>query len=548
MLTKHRRQTRLLVLIAVELLGAAVILWWLLSPADHGQRVGVSAAAETPATLTDVIRQWVTDRPGELTAAGSSTADLTVGWHRAPGAYPLAEIVLVPVVPFASLRDGVTDGELRRVWLGHPRARDTVSRLLLSAETAAAVESFFGPRRAEAAVTVVPAADLPERLVQSSPEQGGVGRLEPSALALVPFHQLEPRLKALPVDGLSALDRGLDLRRYPLLARVWANGPRRWERALAVEIRERGLATNRRLDRLTVLAMTGVTALARGVALQIEARDDYAWPARGVADLLSSADLTHVSHEVSFVPGCRAQSRTEAFCAKPEYLETLRLVGADLVELTGNHNLDFGPEYALQSLDLYAQAQMHTFGGGQDAAQARQPVVIRHNGNCLAFLGYNGFGPDYAWATEDSPGAARFSLEAVQADLAEARPQADVIFVSVQYTETYSMAPLRIQVADFQAVVRAGADVVTGSQAHQPQAVEFYDGGLILYGLGNLVFDQTWSALTRQSLIARHLIYDGRLIGTQLIPTIMEEDCQPHPAKAGEREAILKTVFAASGW
>jgi hypothetical protein len=539
-LTRDRRRTRLLVLIAVELLGAAVVLWWLLSPGDNRQLVGVSVAAEIPATLTDAIRHWVTDRPGELTSAGPSIADLTVGWHRAAGAYPLVAVVLVPVAPFASLRDDVAAGELRRAWLGQPRPRDTVSHLLVSPQTAAALEPLFGPRRAEASVTVVPAAELPDRLVHISPELGGMG--------LVPFDRLEPRLKALSVDGLSALDRDLDLRRYPLLARVWVNGPRRWERALAAEIGEQGLATNRRLDRLTVLAMTGVTALARGVALQIEAREDYAWPARGVADLLSSADLTHVSHEVSFVPGCRVQTTTQAFCAKPEYLETLRLVGADLVELTGNHNLDFGPEYALQSLDLYAQAQMHTFGGGQDASRARQPVVIRHNGNRLAFLGYNGFGPDYAWATEDHPGAARFSLEAVQADLAEARPQADVIFVSVQYTETYSTTPLPAQVADFQAVVRAGADVVTGSQAHQPQAVEFYDGGLILYGLGNLVFDQTWSAPTRQSLIVRHLIYDGRLIVTQLIPTIMEEDCQPRPAEAAEREAILKTVFAASGW
>jgi poly-gamma-glutamate synthesis protein (capsule biosynthesis protein) len=118
----------------------------------------------------------------------------------------------------------------------------------------------------------------------------------------------------------------------------------------------------------------------------------------------------------------------------------------------------------------------------------------------------------------------------------------------VQFTETYSTAPLPSQVADFQAVIEAGADVVIGSQAHQPQAVEFHDGGLILYGLGNLIFDQTWSAPTRQSLIARYLIHDGRLSAVQLIPTVMGRECQPRVAEAGEREAILEMVFAASGW
>ena len=152
--------------------------------------------------------------------------------------------------------------------------------------------------------------------------------------------------------------------------------------------------------------MTGVTAMARGLALEMDARGDPGWPARGLAELLSAADLTHISNEVSFMTGCQAREETPSFCSAPEYMEVLRLVGADVVELTGNHNLDFGPDYALQSLDLYAEEGMSTFGGGRDEASARQPLVMAHNGNRLAFLGYNQFGPDYALAGPASPGAA----------------------------------------------------------------------------------------------------------------------------------------------
>jgi hypothetical protein len=524
-------------LIAIEFLGAAIALWWLFGPSNDESLAGVGVAADLPLSLTDAIHDWVAAHPKELIGMEPSRAALTVEWHRRPGAQSLAEIVLVPAAPFPSPRDGVTTNELSRAWLGRPRPRDTVPHILVTPGTAAALDALFGPRSVEAPVTVVRAADLPDSLWA-----------QPGAVALVPFDQLEPRLRVLSADGLSALDADLDLRRYPLVARLWVRGPSRWERALVTTIKDLGLHTNRDLSHLTVLAMTGVTALTRGVALQIEARDDDGWPARRVADFLSAADLTHVSNEVSFVPGCRAQAETRTFCAKPEYLEALRLVGADVVELTGNHNLDFGPDYALSSVDLYARAGMRTFGGGRNEAEAREPLLITHNGNRLAFLGYNRFGPDYAWATEDRPGAARFSLSAIQGDLARARPQADLIFVSVQYTETYSTAPLPVQEVEFRAVIRAGADVVTGSQAHQPQAVEFYDGGLILYGLGNLFFDQTWSTPTRQSLVARHLIYEGRLISTQLLPTVMDRDLQPVVSDADEREAILQTVFAASGW
>lgn len=492
---------------------------------------------QLPAGLSAGIEAWLARQSGVDAWPEASGADLTIGWQERAGAQSLAEIILVPVAHFYSQRQEIATDELRRLWLGEPQPQDTTSRLLASSETSAALDALWGPHDPEAPVMVVTATELADRLWS-----------EPDALAIVPFDRLEPRLKPLAVDGLSVLDADLDLHPYPLRATVWAEGPDDWQRLLAEDIERRALSTNRHPERLTVLVMTGVTALTRGVAFEIEARGDYAWPARQVADLLSSADLTHVSNEVSFMPGCVLESDTWVFCARPEYMETLRLVGADLVELTGNHNLDFGPYYAHLSLDLYAEAGMRTFGGGRDPADARQPLLVTHNGNRLAFLGYSQFGPDYAWATEERPGAARFSLAALQEDLAQVRPQADLVFVSIQHTEAYNAAPLPEQVTDFRAAIQAGADVVTGSQAHQPQAIEFYDGKPIFYGLGNLFFDQIWSAATRQGLIVRHLIYDGRLITSQVLPTVMDGNYQPRLAEAEERQAILRAVFAASEW
>jgi poly-gamma-glutamate capsule biosynthesis protein CapA/YwtB (metallophosphatase superfamily) len=535
--TRVQKRLALLALIAAELVGAALVLRWAFDSYGEGHTLQVWVGENLPGAVAEEIEGWMSGRAGALARAESADADVTVSWQRLPGARCLAENVLVPVDRFPSLRENVSSDELRRVWLGHPRPEDAVSHLFVSAETAAAMDALFGPHAAEGPVVIVSGNELSSRLWE-----------EPGALAVVPFDQLEPCQKALAVDGMSALDRDLNLRRYPLLAQIWIDGPDRLASALIDEVRAGGLDTNRQADHLTVLVMTGVTALTRHVALEMEARNDPAWPARRIAGLLSAGDLTHVSNEVSFLPGCLAQAETTAFCARPEYLETLRLIGADLVELTGNHNLDFGPEYALQSLDLYAEVGMHTFGGGRNAAEAHRPLFVSHNGNRLAFLGYNSFGPSYAWATEASPGAARFSQEALEADLAQARAQADLVFVSVQYTETYSTAPLAVQVADFRAVVDAGADVVTGSQAHQPQAMEFYGGKPVFYGLGNLFFDQTWSDATREGLAVRHFIYEGRLIATQLIPTVTGDNCQTVPAKGDEGRAILETVFAASGW
>ena len=57
-----------------------------------------------------------------------------------------------------------------------------------------------------------------------------------------------------------------------------------------------------------------------------------------------------------------------------------------------------------------------------------------------------------------------------------------------------------------------------------------------------------WSWATRTGLIVRHTIYDGRVISTEVLTTVLEDFAQPRWATEEERRAILERVFAASGW
>jgi len=97
-------------------------------------------------------------------------------------------------------------------------------------------------------------------------------------------------------------------------------------------------------------------------------------------------------------------------------------------------------------------------------------------------------------------------------------------------------------------MVDAGAVIVSGSQAHHPQGFEFYKGAFIHYGLGNLFFDQMWSTGTRQEIVDRHVIYQGRHISTELHTYLLEDYAQPRPMTPEERRELLKAVFKASGW
>jgi poly-gamma-glutamate synthesis protein (capsule biosynthesis protein) len=308
--------------------------------------------------------------------------------------------------------------------------------------------------------------------------------------------------------------------------------------------------SNRSPDHMTKLIMTGVTAISRTSAFKIDAAGDPALPARKVAAVLKAADLTHVSNETPFTDACKPVLGTLQLCSKPAYLEALKLAGVDLISSTGNHMNDYGIQAFRDTLDLFDADGFKVFGGGRNIDEASRVLVVEDHGNKLAFLGMNSFGPASVWATRERPGAQQYDKDILHRELAAARQQADVVFLDMQADETYEYVPDGNNVGMFRDAIANGADVVTGVQAHQPQALEFTPDGkqLILYGLGNLFFDQMQSDNVRQGLVVRHTIYNGRLIQTELLPTLLEDYVQPRWASPREAAGILKLVFDASGF
>jgi poly-gamma-glutamate synthesis protein (capsule biosynthesis protein) len=374
-------------------------------------------------------------------------------------------------------------------------------------------------------------------------------------LALVPFDRLSPELAVFAVDGENPLENAarFDPDAYPLIARIYAHTAptNKAAQQFLAAFAERTGGANRNPDHLTVIAMTGVTAMVRQTAFQM---DQFGpdWPAKVVGPELAAADITAISNEVPFVPGCQTNTDLNnlVFCSKPEYMAALELVGADIIGLTGNHQNDYGRQDALKSLEIYAEAGLPVYGGGANKEEAFAPLYLEHNGNRLAFLGANSYGPKFAWATDDQPGSAEFDLNIMSATIRniKAKDKADVVLAELQYQESYDVTPLMDQRQNFRALSQAGADIVTGVQSHVPQAMEFEDGKLILYGLGNLFFDQMWSMSTREGLIVKHTIYEGRHIGTQVLTTMLYDYGQPRWASPEERTRILKRVFGASYW
>jgi poly-gamma-glutamate synthesis protein (capsule biosynthesis protein) len=354
--------------------------------------------------------------------------------------------------------------------------------------------------------------------------------LAPDRWAIVPAHELEPAQRVIAIDDKHPLD----------------------EETTALLVAKRCGKPNIDHARVTTIAMTGTSALTRFVARLME-KHGAAYPTRDVEPWLRSADLVHISHEVSMVPTCDPDKTQKQMCARESYIEALEASHAKIIELTGSHLADYGRKWIDHTLNMYAERGWVWFGGGRNQFEAAAPRIVEHNGNRVAFLGCN-----MPWTTSkyivEGAGPAACDVERLRSDVADLRRRGFVPIVSIQHEEVYEHDPPDLVVRDFRRIAEAGAAVVFGSQAHSAHPWDVHHGAYVHYGAGNFLFDQQMK-VTRDGVHDKLYIYDGRLLSVGQFFTRIEEWGKPRPMNPAERATFVaklgevrKKLPAAKPW
>ena len=513
-------------------------------PPPPGAAGGIWLDPALPPALVDQVR--LPERAQKAQSAEQS--NVQIGPLRG-GPPETATWVYAVAAAFPTLPDGISIEEIRQAWRGAPGSTFT-GTLLMAPETQAAFAANWGPPGRGRIELLAAGGLLDAAWEQRAPTGFG-------SLALIPFEAIEPRWKVLRVDGVSPVDQTFDAQSYPLTVWFGIGGDPAalnvLRSALGAETTVFAVPSNRDPAKMTTLVMTGVTALARATGHRMDTQGTI-YPARDIRDWLVTADLTHISNEVSFTPECplaNPLSTSVMFCSRPEYIELLEYIGTDIVELSGNHNKDWGVRPFDYSLNMYHERGWTLFAGGENEEVARQPAIVEHNGNRLAFIGCNPVGPQGVFATDSESGVASCGDYGwILDEVRRLREEGYLPIVTLQYFEIYVHFPSDHQERNFRALAEAGAVIVSGSQAHFPQYMEFYQDSFIHYGLGNLFFDQMDIPVpgTRREFVDRHIFYDGRHIQTDLLTALLEDYARPRPMTQEERDQFLTDIFRSKGW
>ena len=282
-------------------------------------------------------------------------------------------------------------------------------------------------------------------------------------------------------------------------------------------------------NKIYTMVVGGDIMMDRGVEGKIKKlAKDYSFPFEKITGYLKAADYVFANLEGSLSDVGKDQGGKYSFRFDIPVAQGLADAGIDAVSLANNHMLDWGRDSLCATTTHLKDVGINYVGAGCDVIDAEHIEYIEFGDTKIALLAYTEFHP-WAKAGENRAGMSEWDVEKIQERIQniKSEKQVDLIFVSMHWGEEYlDRAPDRIVKIghDF---IDAGVDVIIGHHPHVDQEIERYSDGWIIYSLGNLVFDQSWSTNTMEGLLVEIKVQDGRVYDIIPKPIKLNNNFQP---------------------
>jgi poly-gamma-glutamate synthesis protein (capsule biosynthesis protein) len=211
-------------------------------------------------------------------------------------------------------------------------------------------------------------------------------------------------------------------------------------------------------------------------------------------DEMQSADILMINNEFCYSDrGTALAGKAYTFRANPNRVSLLSDLGADIVSVANNHVYDYGEEAFLDTLVTLDNAGIPYVGAGRNIDEASSPVYMQLGDLTIAYVAAsraekNKMTPE---ATATTPGILRcYDPEKFIAEIEEASENSDFVIALPHWGTEYSTTLEKAQTSTAREYIDAGADVIIGAHSHCLQGMEYYNGALVAYSLGNYWFNE----------------------------------------------------------
>jgi len=267
------------------------------------------------------------------------------------------------------------------------------------------------------------------------------------------------------------------------------------------------------------------------------------YPLEAVVGLLRGADIAIGNLESPLSVRGEPLQKRFLFRAHPRLAEALAWAGIDVVNLANNHQLDYGEEGFVQTLEALREAGVAHVGAGLSYEEAHAPLVWEAKDRRIAFLAYAAGRWEGSFELPTRELISFAERATIREDVQRAGELADLVVVVMHLGTEYQLYPDEEQLAVSRAAIEAGACLVIGHHPHVVQDVEPYRGGFVAYSLGDFIFDIDVGEGARYGSILRVLLGEDGVEAIDLVPVQIVDDVQPRFLAGEDGLPLVTEVF-----
>ena len=254
-------------------------------------------------------------------------------------------------------------------------------------------------------------------------------------------------------------------------------------------------------------------------------------------DILSESDFISLNLECPLINDGKAINKAGPhISADEDSINALKKINSCFYTLANNHIMDYGEEGLYNTLRILEENKIEYCGVG-DTIKGMRKSYIRNVGGINLGI-YCCTEHEFSIATDDSPGANPFDPLYCFDDIKQLRELADVVVVLYHGGKEYYRYPTPRLQEVFYKFVDSGANIAVAQHTHCIGCYEQYNGGMLVYGQGNFLFDAMDDEYWNTSLLIQMVVDENCSIKYEFIPLVKKTNTVGI-ANETEKKAII---------